>query len=161
LTAIAFDAVGQSTTSGAVALVVLPALVATYDPTLRVPRCSTRGISCDTGTLVGGRGTLGPELNRPNTVNASCAEQNNGTFHGTGESIDRVQISTVSGAGIAPGTLMNVAVTIWATNTGDRLDLWYAANGTSPSWVRFATLTPTTFNAASTLSRQPTHCRLG
>ncbi len=42
--------------------------MAAYDPILKAPRCATVSPSCDTGTLVDGRGLLGPEPNHPNTL---------------------------------------------------------------------------------------------
>src|SRR5205807_528330 len=58
--------------------------VATYDSTLKAPKCGVVGSSCDSGTtLVLGRDTIpgGAETNQPNTINSSCADGTSGTFH--------------------------------------------------------------------------------
>ena len=72
---------------------------AVYDPTLRAPKCATVGSSCDSGTLLNGRRTLGPEPNQPNTINASCADGTSGTFH-SDESNDALKVETVDGTTI-------------------------------------------------------------
>jgi leucyl aminopeptidase len=41
---------------------------ASYDSTLKVPRCGGVASGCDSGSLVNGRGPVGPELNAPNTL---------------------------------------------------------------------------------------------
>lgn len=38
---------------------------ASYDSTLKVPRCTGVASGCDSGGLVNGRGPVGPELNAP------------------------------------------------------------------------------------------------
>ena len=150
LTARAVDGVSQTTTSSAVSITVLPALAATYDSGLKVPRCLSLGVSCNSGSsLLLGRGTVGPELHRPNTINATCADQSSGTFHAS-ESIDAVSVTSV--AGLRPGASVQVNATIWATSSTDRLDLYRASNASSPTWVLIGTLTPTMLNQASTLS---------
>lgn len=152
LTSVAFDEVGNSTTSSAATVRVLAAQLASYDGVLRAPKCATLAASCDTGaTLVLGRGPLGPEPNVPNTVGATCGDGTSGTFHGSGESVDRLSIAPVQGGGLTPGNVVRVSAVIWAKSTSDRLDVFRAASATSPSWVLVGTLTPTVFNAPSTL----------
>jgi hypothetical protein len=46
-----------------------------------VPRCSTPGVSCDSGVLLTGRGSVGPEPNAPNTLFGSCADGNSGIYY--------------------------------------------------------------------------------
>eukprot|EP00569_Conticribra_weissflogii_P001878 CAMPEP_0171353340 /NCGR_PEP_ID=MMETSP0878-20121228/43869_1 /TAXON_ID=67004 /ORGANISM="Thalassiosira weissflogii, Strain CCMP1336" /LENGTH=94 /DNA_ID=CAMNT_0011859239 /DNA_START=24 /DNA_END=305 /DNA_ORIENTATION=+ len=47
-----------------------PIIMATYDPALKVPFCSTPGRACDSGPdLLKGHGNMYPsELNQPNTL---------------------------------------------------------------------------------------------
>lgn len=152
LTSKAFDAAGNSSTSAAVIVNVLTSQLATYDSVSKAPKCATPGISCDTGaSLVLGRGPLGPEPSQPNTIGASCDDGTSGTFHGSGESLDRLKIETVSGGALTAGAQVRVTATIWARNGNDRLDIWRSASASSPSWVLVATLTPTVFDASSTL----------
>jgi hypothetical protein len=122
---------------------------AVFDSALQAPRCSTVGPSCDTGpSLVLGRASLGPEPNQPNTIADSCADGTSGTFH-SDESNDRIVVSTTDGTGFAPGKTVRIDATVWAWSTpsADGLDLYYAANATSPSWTFIATLTPTVAGA--------------
>ncbi|HEX9185656.1 MAG TPA: M36 family metallopeptidase [Vicinamibacteria bacterium] len=118
---------------------------AVFDAVLQAPRCSTVGSSCDTGSsLVLGRDGRGPEPNQPNTIADSCADGTSGTFHAD-ESNDRLVVSTTDGASFAAGKTVRVDATVWAWSTpsADRLDLYYAADATSPAWTLIATLTPT------------------
>jgi extracellular elastinolytic metalloproteinase len=118
---------------------------AVFDAALQAPRCSTVGSSCDTGSsLVLGRDGRGPEPNQPNTVADSCADGTSGTFHAD-ESNDRIVVSTTDGTSFAAGKTVRIDATVWAwtTPSADRLDLYYAANATSPAWTFIATLTPT------------------
>ena len=119
---------------------VLPA--ATYDATLKAPKCATVGIGCDSGTLLNGRAALGPETNAPNTVNGSCADGTSGTYH-SDESNDRLKVSTADGTNLAVGKSVKVEATVWAYSTSaDKLDLYYAANASSPTWTFLGTLSP-------------------
>ncbi|HEX8437336.1 MAG TPA: peptidase M28, partial [Archangium sp.] len=56
-------------------------VTASYDSTLKVPRCSGVASGCDTGSLVNGRGPVGPELNAPNTLGGTCADGSGGRYH--------------------------------------------------------------------------------
>ncbi|HKB71081.1 MAG TPA: hypothetical protein VKH46_09575, partial [Thermoanaerobaculia bacterium] len=138
---------GGTTHTASVSLTVTSAgaLTAAYDATLKAPRCATVGSSCDTGTsLVLGRANLGPEPNQPNTINASCADGTSGTFH-SDESNDRLKVFTTDGSNFAPGKPVTVQATVWAYSgyTSDHLDLYYAANASSPAWTLIGTVNPT------------------
>jgi hypothetical protein len=120
------------------------AQTAVFDATLRAPKCGTVGSSCDTGpSLVRGRGTVGPEPNQPNTINGSCADGASGTFH-VDESNDRLSVATTDGTNFAPGKTVRITANVWAwtTPSSDHLDLYFAANASSPSWTFLTTLTP-------------------
>ena len=122
---------------------------ATYDATLKAPKCATVGNTCDTGAaLVLGRAALGPEPNQPNTINNSCADGTSGTFHAD-ESNDRIKVYTVDGTDFAPGKQVRVEATVWAYSsyTSDHLDLYYAASASSPSWTLIGTVNPTAAGA--------------
>ena len=128
---------------------------AVFDPTLKAPKCAAVGTSCDSGpTLLLGRGTMsgGVEVNRPNTINASCADGNSGTFH-SDESNDRLVITSTSG-NLTHGVTATVSATIWAwtTPSQDHLDLYSAPNANSPVWTLIGTITPTVAGA-QTISR--------
>jgi PKD repeat protein len=116
---------------------------ATYDSVLRAPRCAAPSSLCDTGTLVNGRGTRGPEANAPNTINNSCADGTSGLFH-SDESLDRLRVFTLDGTPMAPGKTVQIEATVWAYSsfTSDKLDLYHAADATNPVWTYLTTLTP-------------------
>jgi hypothetical protein len=128
------------------------ALTAVYNATLRAPACSSVGRSCTTGTLVNGRDGKGPEPNASNTIAASCTDGTSGTYH-VDESNDVLTVSTLDGTPFAAGKTVRIDATVWAYSSfsSDKLDLYYAANANSPSWVFIGTLTPTG-SGARTLS---------
>ena len=131
------------------------AQTAVFDSVLKAPKCATVGTSCDSGpTLLLGRGTMtgGNEVNRPNTINSTCADGNSGTFH-SDESNDRLSISATSG-NLTQGATATVSATVWAWSgfTNDHLDLYSAANANSPTWTLIGTITPTAAGA-QTISR--------
>jgi len=124
---------------------------ATYNSTLKAPACSGVGAGCDSGpSLLLGRDTMsgGAEPNQPNTINSSCADGTSGTFH-SDESNDRLVVQTTDGSTLAPGKTVKVSATVWAWSgfTSDHLDLYYAANASSPSWVLIGTINPTVAGA--------------
>jgi uncharacterized membrane protein len=128
---------------------------AVYDPTLKVPKCATVGSSCDSGpTLLLGKDTMsgGAEPHQPNTINNSCADGTSGTFH-SDESNDRILVSTTDGSSLAHGKTVTLSATVWAWNDGssDAVDLYYAANANSPTWVFITTIVPPA-GGAQTLS---------
>jgi leucyl aminopeptidase len=115
---------------------------ATFDATLKAPKCGTVGTGCDSGTLLNGRAALGPEVNRPNTINSSCADGTSGTYH-SDESLDRLKVTTTTGGNLAAGTTVRVDATVWAySSTADKLDLYYTANANSPTWTLIGTFSP-------------------
>ncbi len=124
---------------------------ATFDTVLKAPKCAAAGAGCDSGTLLNGRGGLGPEVNRPNTINASCADGTSGTYH-SDESNDRLKVATTDGSNLAAGKQVTITATVWSYSaTADKLDLYYAANANSPTWTRIGTYSPS-MNGASTIS---------
>jgi hypothetical protein len=129
------------------------AQTAVYNSTLKAPECATVGTSCDSGpSLLLGRDHLsgGTEPNQPNTINNSCADGTGGTFH-SDESNDRIAVTSTSGGPLTHATTATVTATVWAWSgyTSDSLDLYYAANANSPSWVFIKTIKPTKAGAQS------------
>jgi hypothetical protein len=118
--------------------------LATYDRSLKVPRCATVAAYCDSGRLLDGRARLGPEQNQPNTVKAACADGTAGTYH-VDRSIDAIRVFTADGTSFAAGKVATVEVKVFASaNAGDALDLYYTADATgTPTWTYVTTLTPT------------------
>ncbi len=141
----AYDAAGNIGTSATITVTVSNVSVtATYDATLKAPRCTSVNSVCDSGTLLNGRANLGPELNKPNTIGGTCLDGTSGVYH-SDESNDRIRVSTTDGTPLKVGKTVKIEATVWAysTYTSDKLDLYYAANASSPTWVLIGTLTPT------------------
>ncbi|QDE69915.1 Ig-like domain-containing protein [Myxococcus xanthus] len=142
--AVAWDVPGNSASSQSVSITVAGssggAIQASYSSTWRAPSCAgVGGASCDSGTLLTGRGSVGPELNAPNTVGGSCSDGNSGSFH-RDESIDRLVLATVDGGALRAGTAARLTATVWAFNTTDVLDVYSAPSATSPVWTLVGTV---------------------
>lgn len=155
LTAVAYDAAGNSAASAPVTVTVANAtpviLTAAYDPLRRAPACAGVGAGCDTAALVNGRSYgLGPETNTPNTIQASCLDGTYGSYH-SDESVDRIRVVTVDGGTLSAGKAVRVEVTVWAWSTADRLDVYYTGNADSPAWTLAGTVAPAA-SGAQTLS---------
>ncbi len=129
---------------------------ATFDTTYKAPRCSGAGPNCDSGSLLHGRSDSVPEVNRPNTLNASCAD---GTWSGyfAKRAIERLTVSTTDGSPLAAGKTVKLEATVYAYSlVQDKLDLYYTASVENPSWTYLGTYTPsssglTTLSATYTL----------
>lgn len=117
---------------------------ASFDTALRVPRCTTTGSSCSSGTLLTGRALLGPEPQAPN-VRGTCADGTAGTYH-VDESVDALTVTSVDGSPFTPGKTVRIDATVWAYTgyTSDKLDLYFTADAqaATPVWSFLATLTP-------------------
>jgi len=152
---------GSATRTSAMSVTVTPEgqngpQIAVYDAGLGAPRCSLPGSSCDSTTLLNSRDTLAtPEPNQPNTVD-TCTDGGSGTYH-SDESNDRIVVSTLDGLDFTEGATVRIDATVWAwtTASSDALDLYYAADATSPTWVFLATIVPPSAGA-HTLSTQYT-----
>jgi leucyl aminopeptidase len=129
---------------------------AAFDKTYWAPGCSQVGSGCDSGTLLNGRGGVGPEPNQPNTLRMGCADGASGSYH-VDESLDRLRVSTLDGTILYPGKTVKIEATVYAySTTEDRLDLYYSASATNPSWKLIGTYSPsstgvTTLSATYTL----------
>jgi len=151
LSARAYDAAANVGYSGSVTVTVDNAGAtgnAVYDATYRVPRCSSPASFCDSGALLNGRASLGPETHQPNTIFGSCADGTAGTYHAD-ESNDRLRVSTLDGSPLAPGKTVRIEATVWAWSvpSADKLDLYSAASASNPVWTLIATLSPTSAGA--------------
>ena len=116
--------------------------VAAYDNTLKVPRCTGTASFCDSGNLLDGRASLGPEANEPNTIHGKCKDGTAGTYH-VDRSIDAIRVFTYGSKPLATGRTTVVETKVFASK-GDRLDLHYTLDATAgnPSWAHLTTLQP-------------------
>jgi leucyl aminopeptidase len=123
-------------------------LQAAYDATRRAPTCAGNGSGCDSGNLLTGRGTVGPEGNAPNTVNSSCADGLSGTFH-RDESVDGLKVTTLDGKPMRSGVTVKIEALVWAYSSfsSDSLDLYAADDIASLNWRFIGTLSPTAAGA--------------
>ncbi|MEK6335429.1 MAG: Calx-beta domain-containing protein [Acidobacteriota bacterium] len=126
----------------------LPPGTAEYDGALKAPKCGSVYKLCDSGTLLDGRDNItgGAEPNQPNTINNSCDDGTTGNYH-SDESIDKIKVSTLSGANFAPGKTVKIEVTVWVFSASDHLDLYYAADASNPNWIYRTTLEPSVAGA--------------
>ncbi|WP_158501761.1 Ig-like domain-containing protein [Vitiosangium sp. GDMCC 1.1324] len=128
--------------------VALPstAVGATYDSVLGAPQCVSAGSSCDSGSLLNGRGQLGPEPNQPNTI-GPCLDGMAGAYH-VDQSLDRLKVSAVNGGNFTAGKTVQIEATVWASDLyNDRLNLYYSANASSQNWVLIGTYLPPALGA--------------
>ncbi len=123
--------------------VTLPSTAANavYDSVLGAPRCDTAASSCDSVSLLNGRGQMGPERNQPNTI-GPCVDGMAGAYH-VDQSLDRLKVSSVNGGLFTAGKTVQIEATVWAADLyNDRLSLYYSANASSPTWVLIGTYLP-------------------
>jgi len=141
---------GSTTRTASVSLTVTGQDQAAYDSTLKAPKCGSVGSTCDSGaSLLNGRAALGPEPNQPNTINSSCADGTAGTYH-SDESVDRLKVATTDGTAMAAGKTVNITTTMYAySTTADTVDLYYAANASSPTWTLIGSFKPTATGVTS------------
>jgi hypothetical protein len=143
LMARAYDAAGNVGQSAQVQVTVSNAVTSVaHDAVLGAPRCVTASASCDSGTLLQGRAHLGPEPNQPNTVD-TCTDGTSGGYR-SDESLERLKVSTTDGTVLAPGKAVTLEATAWVySSSSDALDLYYAADASTPAWVFVGTVLPT------------------
>ncbi|KAL3787694.1 LOW QUALITY PROTEIN: hypothetical protein HJC23_012120 [Cyclotella cryptica] len=125
-----------------------------YDLELGVPKCSSIGSFCDSGSLLNSRDAIAglSEPNSPNTLD-SCTDGAVGTYH-TDESIDNIRISTLDDGDFQPGSTLQIAATVWAYDpSADYADFYYATDATNPQWQFIETTKPTA-SGANTVSAQ-------
>ncbi len=142
LTAKAYDAAGNASTSAAVTVSVAQPGSAEYDATLRVPVCAEISSVCDSTALLKGRGPyLGPELHHPNTLDG-CADGTTGTS--LPEQIRWIKVSTVDGEPLAThrSVRVDVAVEAGSQPSYDFLDLYFTGDAAAPAWTYVTTLQP-------------------
>ena len=142
LLARAVDSSGNMGTSSVRTFRVMTPERAAYDQTLRAPVCATAGAQCESGSLLDGRGPLGPEPNAPNAINNSCSDGDAGAY-GSDESLNHLRIRTVDGTTLAPGKAVRIEAAVTAYSLAeDSVDIYAAADAHNPVWTFVATLRP-------------------
>lgn len=117
--------------------------MAIYDAPAQCPCCHDPSSGCDSGTLLIGRGTVGPEDHHSNTIGGGCSDGTSGTFHND-ESIDKIAVRTLDGSNFAKGKPVEIKARVWAWSTGsqDTADFYYAPDSENPNWTHIASITP-------------------
>ncbi|RKG68952.1 hypothetical protein D7V80_10520 [Corallococcus sp. CA054B] len=153
LSARAFDTAGNMGSGQVTVTVNNGAAGAVYDSVLGAPRCFGATVACDSGTLLNGRGPLGPEPGAPNTVD-TCTDGTSGTYHGD-ESLDRLKVTSVDGTSLGPSKTVDIVATVWGYSgySSDALDLYFAPEANSPVWTFIGTLPATAAGSHSLTKR--------
>jgi hypothetical protein len=111
-----------------------PGPTATFNTTLGAPKCDTQAV-CDSGELLRGRESLGPELNQPNTIELSCGDGYIGTYL-VDESVQQITVSSVGGGVLQEGSTAQIDVQVWRYSTYSKGYVLYTADAnSSPSWT--------------------------
>lgn len=121
----------------------VPTSFAVYDSTLKVPKCSTAAESCSSGTLLDGRGSIGPseQGKSPNTL-WTCTDGNSGTYH-SDESIDAIKVSSTDGGVLTVGKTAEIEAKVYAYDpAADFADFYYSSNPSNPTWTLIGTASP-------------------
>jgi hypothetical protein len=110
---------------------------AVYDTALKVPRCATASSSCSSGQLLKGRGSVGPELNFPNTLDG-CIDSEGGDYN-ISESIEAITVSSDTQDNMKEGDTVTITakVVCWYVHTKDSADFYSATNvgvDSPPQW---------------------------
>jgi hypothetical protein len=121
--------------------------VAKFDSVLRAPRCKSISTSCDTGSLIVGRGAMPPaEPNHPNTIDG-CVDGNAGNF-AIRNSLDRIVLRSGdideddSDIALNIGGRATIVVTVFSSTIYDNCDFFYANDAFNPIWNYIGTLQP-------------------
>eukprot|EP00804_Cyclotella_cryptica_P003615 CCRYP_002210-RA/>CCRYP_002210-RA protein AED:0.19 eAED:0.19 QI:275/1/1/1/1/1/5/100/704 len=121
-----------------------PIVFATYDTTLKVPKCTAVAKSCASGNLLLGRGNIGPSEGgtSPNSLD-SCTDGTNGSYL-SDESLERIKISSIDSDLLTVGSPAEiVAVAYVWSSIQNFVDFYYATDPFSPSWHLIASVSPT------------------
>eukprot|EP00986_Skeletonema_menzelii_P004069 scaffold1349_cov94-Skeletonema_menzelii.AAC.1 len=118
--------------------------IAQYHKNLGGPKCSTLTSHCKSGDLLRGRGNLpgGGEPNTPNSLD-DCTDGNGGKYT-FDESIEAIELQTLSGNKFQAGEEVEISVQVYAYGDGSKsvLDLWYAEDASDPIWQYIGTKLP-------------------
>jgi hypothetical protein len=141
VTARAWDIAGLSSTSSAVGVLIENTGwtgQAVYNATFGAPTCSVPGAFCTSGSLLKGRGPVGPELNAPNTLGGTCADGVYGTYLSE-ESVESIHVETEDGTPLAAGKSVVISVGVHAWVSSNVLDIFHTSDASNPNWSRVST----------------------
>jgi hypothetical protein len=102
-----------------------PVLFATYDATLKVPKCTAVAKMCSSGNLLEGRGNIGPAEGgtSPNSLD-TCVDGTNGSYL-SDESLEAIKVSSVDGDFLTAGLPAEIeaAAYVWSSIQSEHLRL--------------------------------------
>ena len=99
------------------------------------PYCQGSYISCDSGTLLVGRGAS--ESNGPNTIDGLQDGANTDTVL---EEVNKIVVESAKGDTFRGGELVKIKATVIAYNTADQVDFYYTSDAANPNWVFITTV---------------------
>ena len=147
LTARAFDAAGNATTSSAVSVTLVNANEAAYDPTHQTPACLTTSpvsSGCDTTSLLDGRDH---EPNAPNQLASyPCGDVGIAYYH-IDQSVDRVRVRRLDGTSLATGKDVEIEVHVWSFGSFFPVTVTLTTTPDAPVWEQAFLLYPTASGA--------------
>ena len=110
--------------------------IATYNANIGGPKCSSLTGNCKSGDLLKGRGKMSEknELNNPNSLD-NCPDGNSGAYEND-ESIEVIEVKTVSGNEFKAGEEVEISVQVYAWGNGEKdyLDFWHTIDASNPVW---------------------------
>lgn len=120
--------------------------LAIYNSSYGAPFCDLSASSCSSGTLLVGRGSVGPEPNAPNSIDG-CEDGNKGVHH-KDESVDKIIVRSGRLEGPSVGTIreeeyVTIIATVWAYSANDTAEFWITSNPINPSWDYIGSLNVT------------------
>jgi bacterial leucyl aminopeptidase len=112
-------------------------LMATYDSFFKTPSCTAASSSCDSGTLLNGRGPT--ESHQPNTIFSSCADGTGSA--GAFDNGQRIVVRTPDGSPLAAGKSVEILVQ-WTGigSSANQIVVWHAPDANQAVWTVLSTL---------------------
>lgn len=116
---------------------------AAFSGALGVPACDSVGSSCDTGSLVSGRGPVGPELNHPNTLGGTCVDGALGSDPGA-KSLEQLKVFTLDGSPLNAGKRVRLKASFKKgyNYAGHMVEFFHAPDANAPVWTMIASIMP-------------------
>lgn len=142
-TAEAYDASCNGAVSPELTLLVDNPGQAAFSTALGVPECASVGSSCDTGSLLSGRGPVGPELNHPNTLGGTCVDGALGSYPGT-MSLEQLKVFTLDGSPLNAGRRVRLKASFKKgyNYAGHMMEFFHAPDANAPVWTMIASILP-------------------
>lgn len=109
---------------------------ASYSGGFGAPYCQGSYISCDSNTLLEGRGAS--ESDFPNTIDTPSCQDGADTTHE--DSVKKIAVESAKGNAFRGGELVHIKATVIAYNTADQVDFYYTSDAANPNWVFITTV---------------------